>query len=107
VAGGGAPRLANTPALLIDGLSGEALLARLDLEGVAVSVGSACSSGTLAPSPAILSLGLSPAEARSVVRFSLSRLTTLEEIDSVIGIVGRVVSEARTHQGRKTVDDRR
>lgn len=94
VAGGGAPRLANTSALLFEGLSGEALLARLDLEGVAVSVGSACSSGTLAPSPAILSLGLSPAEARSVVRFSLSRLTTLEEIDAVIGIVARVVSEA-------------
>ena len=76
VVGAGAPRLPNTSALLFEGLSGEALLIRLDLEGVAVSVGSACSSGTLAPSPAILSLGLPPAEAKSVVRFSLSRLTT-------------------------------
>jgi cysteine desulfurase len=96
VAGGGAPRLPNTSALLFEGLSGEALLARLDLEGVAVSVGSACSSGTLAPSPAILSLGLSPAEAKSVIRFSLSRLTTEAETDSVIEIVARVVAEART-----------
>jgi cysteine desulfurase len=101
VAGGGAPRLPNTSALLFEGLSGEALLARLDLEGVAVSVGSACSSGTLAPSPAILSLGLPPSEAKSVVRFSLSRLTTLEEIDAVIGIVARVVSEASIRAGRR------
>ena len=99
VAGQGAPRLPNTSALLFEGLSGEAVLARLDLEGVAVSVGSACSSGTLAPSPAILSLGLSPSEAKSVVRFSLSRLSTLEEIDAVIEIVARIVSEARQLAG--------
>jgi cysteine desulfurase len=93
--GAGGPRLPNTSAILFEGLSGEALLIRLDLEGVAVSVGSACSSGTLAPSPAILSLGIPPADAKSVVRFSLSRLTTAEEIDRVLEIVPRVVSEAR------------
>ncbi len=93
--GGSAPRLPNTSALLFEGLSGEALLARLDLDGVAVSVGSACSSGTLAPSAAILSLGLSSLEAKSVVRFSLSRLTTDQEIEAVIGIVSRAVAEAR------------
>ena len=95
VVGRGGPRLPNTSALLFEDLSGEALLIRLDLEGVAVSVGSACSSGTLAPSPAILSLGIPPAEAKSVVRFSLSRLTTGEEIDRVLEIVTRVVGEAR------------
>ena len=100
--GAGAPRLPNTSAVLFSGLSGEALLIRLDLEGVAVSVGSACSSGTLAPSPAILALGIPPAQARSVVRFSLSRLTTDEEIDRVLEIVPRVVAEAR-----QTVDGRR
>src|SRR5437867_5353891 len=57
-AGAAGPRLPNTSAILFAGVSGETLLMRLDLEGVAVSVGSACSSGTLAPSPAILSLGL-------------------------------------------------
>ena len=93
--GAAGPRLPNTSAILFGGLSGEALLIRLDLEGVAVSVGSACSSGTLAPSPAILSLGVPPAQARSVVRFSLSRLTTAEEIDRVLEIVPRVVAEAR------------
>ena len=103
VVGWGAPRLPNTSALLFEGLSGEALLARLDLEGVAVSVGSACSSGTLTPSPAILSLGLPPSEAKSVVRFSLSRLTTQEVIDSVIEIVARVVGEARQLGGPSSV----
>ena len=93
------PRLPNTSAILFDGLPGEALLVRLDLEGVAVSVGSACSSGTLAPSPAILSLGVPPAQAKCVVRFSLSRLTTPEEIDRVLEIVPRVVAEARNAAG--------
>jgi cysteine desulfurase len=97
--GAGGPRLPNTSAILFSGLSGEALLIRLDLEGVAVSVGSACSSGTLAPSPAILSLGIPPAQAKSVVRFSLSRLTTVDEIDAVIEIVRRVANEARQLSG--------
>jgi cysteine desulfurase len=93
--GTGATRLPNTSAILFEGLSAEALLIRLDLEGVAVSAGSACSSGTLAPSPAILALGLSMSDARSVVRFSLSRYTTAREIEAVIGIVSRIVADAR------------
>jgi cysteine desulfurase len=102
VVGGGGPRLPNTSALLFEGLSGEALLIRLDLEGIAVSVGSACSSGTLAPSPAILSLGIPLSEAKSVVRFSLSRLTTQEEIDAATEIVAHVAAEARMLQDRQT-----
>ena len=94
-----APRLPNTSAILFEGMSAEALLIRLDLEGVAVSAGSACSSGTLAPSPAILSLGIPPAQAKSVIRFSLSRLTTAEEIEAVLGVVARVVSSAREKAG--------
>jgi cysteine desulfurase len=93
--GAGAPRLPNTTAILFAGLAGDALLFRLDLEGVAVSVGSACSSGTLEPSPAILALGLPRQEAKGVVRFSLSRLTTQAEIDRVLEILPRVVAEAR------------
>jgi cysteine desulfurase len=95
VAGGSAPRTPNTSAVLFDGVPGDALLFRLDLEGVAVSVGSACSSGTLAPSPAILALGFSKEEAKGVVRFSLSRLTTDEEIDRVLAILPAIVAEAR------------
>lgn len=93
--GASAPRLPNTSAIRFEGVSGEALLIRLDLLGVAVSVGSACSSGTLAPSPALLALGLSREEARSVVRFSLSRFTTEQELDAVARMLPGLVSEAR------------
>ena len=95
VIGAAAPRLPNTSAILFEGVSGEALLIRLDLEGVAVSVGSACSSGTLAPSSALLSLGLSREQARSVVRFSLGRETTAEEIARAVEIVRASVGDVR------------
>lgn len=88
-------RLPNTSTIAFAGLSGEALLFRLDLEGVAVSVGSACSSGTLEPSPAVLALGLSREEARAAVRFSLSRLTTAAEIDQVLDLLPGLVAAAR------------
>jgi cysteine desulfurase len=58
-------------------------------------VGSACSSGTLAPSPALLSLGLSREEAKGVVRFSLSRMTREEEIDRVLELLPAAVAGAR------------
>ena len=93
--GSSAPRTPNTAAILFDAVPGDALLFRLDLEGVAVSVGSACSSGTLTPSPAILSLGFSKEEAKGVVRFSLSRLTTDDEVDRVLALLPAIVAEAR------------
>ncbi|MEX1244145.1 MAG: cysteine desulfurase family protein [Thermoanaerobaculia bacterium] len=95
VLGASVPRLPNTSAVLFAGASGEALLIRLDLEGIAVSVGSACSSGTLAPSPVLLALRLSREEAKSVVRFSLSRETTDEEIARVLEILPGIVREVR------------
>ncbi|HEX7253133.1 MAG TPA: cysteine desulfurase family protein [Thermoanaerobaculia bacterium] len=98
IVGESAPRLTNTSAILFPGVSGETLVASLDLEGVAVSVGSACSSGTTSPSPAILALGLPASEARRVVRFSLSRLTTAAEIDRVAELLPALVAGAR-HAG--------
>ena len=95
VIGARSPRLPNTSAILFPGLSGQALLVRLDLEGVAVSVGSACSSGTVAPSPALMALGLTPEEALRVVRFSLSRRSTAADIDSAAAIVGKAVADMR------------
>lgn len=95
IVGAGVERLPNTSAVAFSGVSGEALLIRLDLEGVAVSVGSACSSGTLAPSPALLALGLSRGQAKSVVRFSLSRETTAEEISRVLDLLPDAVAQAR------------
>ena len=99
VVGAGAPRLPNTSAVLFPGASGEALLIRLDLEDVAVSVGSACSSGTLAPSPALLALGLSREEAKSAVRFSLSRDTTEAEIARVLALLPGIVADVRAASG--------
>jgi cysteine desulfurase len=95
VIGAGGHRLPNTSAVHFAAAPGEALLIRLDLEGVAVSVGSACSSGTLAPSPALLALGLPESEARCVVRFSLSRLTTEEDVSGVLDVLPGIVSEVR------------
>src|SRR5262249_56596292 len=93
--GAGAARLPNTSAILFPGIPAEALLVRLDLEGIAASAGSACSSGTLAPSPAILSLRFAPSDAKSVVRVSLSRFTTEAEIASPLETIVRVVCGAR------------
>ncbi len=93
--GGGHPRLPNTSAILFEGALAETLLMRLDLEGVAVSAGSACSSGTLAPSPAILALGFSPRQARQVIRFSLSRHNTVDEVDAVLRCLPAAVAAVR------------
>jgi cysteine desulfurase len=95
VIGASAPRLPNTSAILFEGISGEALAIRLDLEGIAVSVGSACSSGTPAPSPALLALKLTRPEARRVVRLSLSRWTTEAEIDEAARRIGNAVRSMR------------
>jgi len=89
------PRLPNTSAIVFGGVSGETLVIRLDLEGIAASTGSACSSGTLLPSPAIRALGLSRDEAKCVVRFSLSRLTTEEEVSEALETIPRVIAEIR------------
>lgn len=96
VLGAGVERLPNTAAVLFPGVPNEALLIGFDLEGVAVSAGSACSSGTPTASPALLALGLSRDEARGVVRFSLSRETTGAEIDRVLELLPGVVARART-----------
>jgi cysteine desulfurase len=92
--GEGVERLPNTSAVSFPGASGQSILIRLDLEGILVSVGSACSSGTLAPSPAILALGASPEEALGTVRFSLSRETTDAEIERVAALLPDVARQA-------------
>lgn len=90
VNGAEAPRLPNTSNVTFDGGDGEGIVIGLDLSGVAVSTGSACSSGRIEPSPVLLAMGLTPEEARATVRFSLSRFTTAEEIDTVVELVTKV-----------------
>src|ERR1700689_1091014 len=95
VYGGGAPRVPNTTNLWFDHLEGEALVIALDLKGLAVSSGAACSSGASEPSHVLEAMGLSPERARSSVRLSLHRQTTEEEIDRAIQLVSSQVSRLR------------
>jgi cysteine desulfurase len=76
-----APRVGNTACLLFPGLEGESLVLRLDAAGVAVSTGSACTTGSTDPSPVLLAMGIPRRDARGAIRVSLSRTTTEEEID--------------------------
>jgi len=78
-----------------EGAPGQLVVIGLDLEGVAVSSGAACSSGTLAPSPVLLALGLPPARAREAVRFSLGPDNTAAEVDQTAQLVATVVARVR------------
>ncbi len=90
--GGSAPRVPNTSNILFPGGDAEGIVIALDLEGVAASTGSACSSGRVEPSPVLLAMGLTPDEARSSVRFSLSRFTTAEEIGRTAEVLREIGS---------------
>lgn len=84
-------RLPNTSNVTFPNADGEGIVIGLDLVGIAVSTGSACSSGRIEPSPVLLAMGLTAEEAKSTVRFSLSRLTTEDEIARAIAIVRDIV----------------
>jgi len=88
-------RVCNTSNLSFPGVEGETLLANLDMQGVAVSHGSACASGALEPSRVILNMGATREEARTSIRFSLSRMTTSDEIDRALAIIVAIVSRLR------------
>jgi len=95
VNGAGAKRLPNTTNIRFHGIEGEAIVIALDLRGYAVSSGSACSSGASEPSHVLLAMGLTPAEARSSVRFSLGPGNTMEEVDGLIEAVAASVAHLR------------
>lgn len=95
VNGAGAPRVGNTSNIRFDGIDSEPLLIALDLQGFAVSSGSACSSGATEPSHVLAAIGLTREQARSSVRFSLGRSNTLEQIDALIDAVVQVVTRLR------------
>jgi cysteine desulfurase len=69
-------RVPNTSSVMFRGADAEGIAIALDLDGIAVSTGSACSSGRVEPSGVLLAMGLAPEEAKSTVRVSLSRFTT-------------------------------
>jgi cysteine desulfurase len=68
----------------------------LDLEGIAVSTGSACSEGNVEPSHVLLAMGLTREEAVSSLRFSLGRFTKKEDVDRVINVLPNIVQRIRT-----------
>ena len=95
VNGAGAPRVSNTSNIFFNHLEAEALVIALDLKGLSVSGGSACQSGAAEPSHVLTAMGLTPARARASIRFSLSRLTTAEEIDEALKIIPAAVARLR------------
>ena len=95
VNGENAPRLPNTTNLMVDYAEGEGLVISLDLKGVAVSTGSACSSGSLEPSHVLTAIGKTPDEAHGSLRLSLSSMTTEEDIDYVVGVLPGIIERLR------------
>ncbi len=89
----------NTLNVFFEGVRGDALAMALDLEGIAVSTGSACSEGKVDPSHVLLAMGLTREEASSSVRFSLGRFTTHEDIDVVAETVTAAVERIRGVRG--------
>src|SRR5580698_8346101 len=95
VNGAGAPRVSNTSNVYFNYLEAEALVIALDLKGLSVSGGSACQSGAAEPSHVLTAMGLTPARARASIRFSLSRLTTAEEVDEALKLIPAAVARLR------------
>ena len=100
----GAPqlRVPNTTNVSFDRVEAESLLIALDLEGIAVSTGSACSSGTLEPSHVLRAMGFPAHRTQNSLRFSLGLFSTEDEVDRVIEILPRLVDKLRGLT-RKTV----
>ena len=93
--GEGAPRVPNTTNIYFDGIEGEALVIALDLKGLAVSTGAACSSGAIEPSHVLTAMGLRPDRARASIRFSLGKQNTPEDVDFALALVPETVARLR------------
>jgi cysteine desulfurase len=88
-------RVPNTTNISFDRVEAESLLIALDLEGVAVSTGSACSSGTLEPSHVLKAMGLPPHQTQNSLRFSIGMFSTDGEVEYAVGILPRLVEKLR------------
>jgi len=88
-------RLPNTLCLGFEGVEGQTLMIRLDIEGISVSTGTACSSGSVSPSPVLSALGVSVERIGSMIRISFGRYNTLDEVERVFETLNRLVIENR------------
>lgn len=95
VNGQGAPRVPNTTSIYFDHIEGEAMVISLDLKGLAVSTGAACSSGAIEPSHVLTAMGLRADRARASIRFSLGKQNIAEEIDVALALVPETVARLR------------
>jgi cysteine desulfurase len=88
-------RLPNNVNVSVDFIEGESTCLNLDLEGICISTGSACSSSDAEPSHVLLAIGLSHEQARSSLRFTMGRLTTAEDVERVLEVLPRTVARLR------------
>jgi len=92
---GSAPRTPNTTNIYFDCIEGEALVIALDLKGLAVSTGAACSSGAIEPSHVLIAMGLSADRARASIRFSLGKQNTDADVDLLLSTLPATVARLR------------
>ena len=90
-------RVCNTASIGFAGASGEIIAAALDLAGFAVSTGAACTSGKTEPSPVLCALGLSPQQARQVIRISLGKCNTEADIHAFMEVIPEILTRARQY----------
>ena len=95
------PRVPNTTNISFEGIEAESLLIALDLEGFAVSTGSACSSGTLEPSHVLRAMGFPPHRTQNSIRISLGAANTDAQVDAFLDKLPKVVEKLRSVTGRK------
>jgi cysteine desulfurase len=95
VNGSGAPRVPNTSNVQFSYIEGEAMVIALDLKGLAVSTGAACSSGAIEPSHVLTAMGLTPDRARASIRFSIGKQNSSEDIGYALALVPDTVARLR------------
>ena len=95
VNGGGAARTPNTANISFDYIEGEAMVIALDLKGLSVSTGAACSSGAIEPSHVLTAMGLSADRARGSIRFSLGKQNTAEDVEFALDLIPQVANRLR------------
>lgn len=95
VVAGEAPRLPNTTTILFRGVESEAVMTLLDMEGIYVSSGSACSTGEVAPSHVLTAMGIDARDANTAIRFSISRYTGEKEIEALMEVLPGIIDRLR------------
>ena len=98
--GKGTERLPGTSNISFPGIDGEALLFSMDMEGIAVSTGSACTTGEVEPSHVLIAMGIPSNVAQSSIRFSMGWGTTEEDIDHIINVLPSIIGRLRKISGR-------